>query len=172
VLDIRVFQLWVSVLREAQGGKQGWLVPPMRLPLLRVSVPVRTVSEANQREHWTVRNRRKKGQQEATLFVLCAVNGDSILSTRAVAVWMGVDVHLTRYASRALDSDNLVGSMKHVRDAIAFWIGVDDGDPRVGYQVGQRVAAKPSRTKIFGRDGGMRQVAAQCVVIEIYRRIR
>jgi hypothetical protein len=28
---------------------------------------------------------------------------------------------------RKMDSDNLVGSLKHVRDAVAEWIGVDDG---------------------------------------------
>ena len=141
-------------------------------PLLRVEVPIRTVSEANQREHWTDRNRRKKSQQEATLLALHDFQVSSSLETmtRVDFVGEGVDVHLTRYASRALDSDNLVGSMKHVRDAIAYWLGIDDGDPRVRYQVGQRVAAKPSRTKIFGRDGRMRQVAEQRVVIEIYRR--
>jgi hypothetical protein len=81
-----------------------------------------------------------------------------------------VDVHLTRYASRALDSDNLVGSMKHVRDAVAHWLGIDDGDPRVSYQVGQRIAAKPKMRKIFERNGRMRRAAEQKVVIEIYRR--
>ena len=146
-------------------------------PLLRVEVPIRTVSEANQREHWTDRNRRKKSQQEATLLALHDFQASSPLGTLTkiaavgeAAVGEGVDVHLTRYASRALDSDNLVGSMKHVRDAIAYWLGIDDGDPQVRYQVGQRVAAKPSRTKIFGRDGRMRQIAEQRVVIEIYRR--
>ena len=141
-------------------------------PLLRVEVPIRTVSEANQRDHWTARNRRKKSQQEATLLALHNFKASSPLGTltQIAAVGEGVDVHLTRYASRALDSDNLVGSMKHVRDAIAYWLGIDDGDPQVRYQVGQRVAAKPSRTKIFGRDGRMRQVAEQRVVIEIYRR--
>ena len=96
-------------------------------PLLRVEVPIRTVSEANQREHWTDRNRRKKSQQEATLL---ALHGSSLgRMMRVAAVGEGVDVHLTRYASRALDSDNLVGSMKHVRDAIAYWLGIDDGEP-------------------------------------------
>ena len=36
-------------------------------------------------------------------------------------------VTITRLGPRALDSDNLASSGKHVRDAIATWLGVDDG---------------------------------------------
>ena len=38
---------------------------------------------------------------------------------------------------RLLDSDNNVGSIKGVRDAVAKWIGLDDGDPRWIWEYGQ-----------------------------------
>jgi hypothetical protein len=139
--------------------------PVSRTLLLRVEVPIRTVSEANQREHWALRLQRKHAQQIAVATLL-----DNVYANTVAAQDVPLDVHLTRCASRALDSDNLVGSMKHVRDAIAQWIGIDDGDPRVSYQVGQRIAAKPKMRKIFERNGKMRRAAEQKVVIEIYRR--
>ena len=53
-------------------------------------------------------------------------------------------VTITRLAPTSLDSDNLQGSAKHVRDAIAAWLGVDDRDPRVTWHVGQE------RQKTYG----------------------
>lgn len=48
-------------------------------------------------------------------------------------------VSLVRYGSRELDSDNLAGSFKQVRDLIAEWIGIDDGDKRISWHYGQVV---------------------------------
>lgn len=36
-----------------------------------------------------------------------------------------------------LDSDNLAGGMKHLRDAIAATLGMDDGDSRLRWCYGQ-----------------------------------
>lgn len=48
-------------------------------------------------------------------------------------------VLLTRIApSNGLDDDNLVGAMKAARDAVAEWLGVDDGHPSVQYRYAQR----------------------------------
>lgn len=84
-------------------------------------IPVQTVSEANQREHWGLKHRRKVAQQTETIVVL-----HNNLLGRKVA--MPCVVKLIRIAPRALDSDNLAGSFKHVQDAIAKKLGVDDGD--------------------------------------------
>lgn len=40
---------------------------------------------------------------------------------------------------RELDSDNLQGSLKPCRDAIAVTIGIDDGDPRLRWEYAQVV---------------------------------
>lgn len=51
-------------------------------------------------------------------------------------------VTLTRVApSNGLDSDNLQGGLKAVRDELAVWLGVDDRDPRVEWKYAQRRGA-------------------------------
>lgn len=93
-------------------------------------VPTKLVSEANMREHWAIKNKRKKAQQKAVELVWLA---------QRIRVAPPVVVHLTRVGVRKLDSDNLAGSFKHVQDALAKCIGVDDGDERkVRWEYSQR----------------------------------
>ena len=40
-----------------------------------------------------------------------------------------IRVTLTRICLGGLDSDNLQGAFKYVRDEVARWLGRDDGDP-------------------------------------------
>ena len=49
-----------------------------------------------------------------------------------------VRVLLVRMSPRKLDDDNLRGAMKAVRDAIAAWVGIDDGSARWEWCYGQR----------------------------------
>jgi hypothetical protein len=81
-------------------------------------VPVRTVSEANRRDHWAKKAKRAKEQR--------------LFTGVHLRLWcdkpaLPCTIRLTRISSRDLDTDNLAGSQKHVRDAIAEWLGVDDG---------------------------------------------
>lgn len=46
-------------------------------------------------------------------------------------------VTLTCYVPRYFDSDNATISTKAIRDEIADWLGVDDGDRRVLWEVDQ-----------------------------------
>lgn len=96
---------------------------------ISVIVPVAVVSEANQREHWAVKVKRKQKQQFATVCVLAGrrpkpVGPLTITLTRR----MGKD-GLGRKNVKLMDSDNLAGAFKHIRDALAKWLGRDDGDP-------------------------------------------
>ena len=97
---------------------------------LSITVPLRTVSAANMREHHMARAKRVKAERWA------------------------VGVHLNRYkpptmpcvvmlgrvskAYRMLDDDNLRGALKAVRDEVARWLGVDDGDDRVIWRYAQK----------------------------------
>lgn len=85
-------------------------------------VPAKLISEANQREHWAVRQTRKKKQQFAvqTAWIAEGLNGK--------AFFWPVTVTLTRVGPRKLDPDNLAGSCKHAQDQVARCLGVDDGD--------------------------------------------
>jgi len=76
-------------------------------------VPTKLISEANQREHWAIKTKRKKAQQRAVeLYWL----------SQRFRVAPPVVVTLTRVGVRKLDPDNLAGSFKHVQDAIAVAI--------------------------------------------------
>jgi hypothetical protein len=107
---------------------------------------VLTVSESNIREHWRTRSARARAQKIAVHNQLGLYDHRSL---RLPAV-----VRIVRIASRDLDSDNLSRSQKAVRDAIAEWLGIDDGSTTVRYCYAQ---ARSSRD-------------ACGVLIEIYER--
>ena len=54
-----------------------------------------------------------------------------------------VTVVLTRVAPRRLDGDNLQSGFKAVRDGVADWLGVDDGNGLIDWQYVQR-SGRPS----------------------------
>lgn len=86
---------------------------------LSVVIPVRTVSEMNARGHWRIRANRFKNQRLAVLAGI-GLRGLPPLPARVV---------ITRIGKRLLDSDNLAGSAKAIRDEVAARYGVDDGSP-------------------------------------------
>lgn len=95
------------------------------------TIPVRTVSEANSHEHWRVRARRAKEQRGLALLVCRGLGAPPAPP---------LTITLTRVGPRSLDSDNLAGSQKHVRDGIADWLGLakHDSDPRLTWLYEQR----------------------------------
>lgn len=85
-----------------------------------VAIPgLRLVSEANTCEHWRTRARRTKEQKSMVTMVLRSLIAEPPRPP--------VDVVIVRVGPGHLDDDNLQGSGKHVRDAVAKWIGIDDG---------------------------------------------
>ena len=95
-----------------------------------VTIPLRIQSVSNLREHWRARAKRTKSERDIVFWSL----GIS-------AVPMPCTVTLTRIAPRSLDGDNLQSGCKAARDAIAQWLCVDDGDPRVTWQYAQEKGA-------------------------------
>jgi hypothetical protein len=69
------------------------------------TVPIRTVSEANMRDHWRVKNARKKAQQEEV-----AVAFHNTVFGRKIE--LPCSVRMIRYGQKALDSKDLVESFK------------------------------------------------------------
>jgi hypothetical protein len=118
----------------------------LAVPTIRIRVPIRTVSEANQREHWAVKARRVVAQRQAVAWAW--------LSAR-LAVAVPCIVTMTRIAPRELDDDNLRGALKAVRDEVALllglpaarprkgqrWLIADDRDPRVEWHYGRHRGA-------------------------------
>lgn len=114
-----------------------------------VELPIKTVSEANVREHWGSKAYRAKKQRLSTVGGLLA------------AGWprpsLPLVITLTRISPRRIDDDNLARSLKAVRDGIAdkppgpttkpgrkpaarpSWLNVDDGDPGIEWRYAQLV---------------------------------
>jgi hypothetical protein len=94
-----------------------------------VDIPIRTESEMNRRDHWRERDDRRRCQQQSVAVCLYCAGRPAL----------PVHVTMTRIGPRRMDDDNLAGALKHVRDEIARWLGVDDGDKaRVTWQVEQQ----------------------------------
>lgn len=93
-----------------------------------ITLPIRTVSEANQREHWGVKLKRKKLQRNAV-----GVGMMQLGWTLAAMQLHGRGLHVTFTRivpprGKRMDQDNYAGSWKHIQDAVAHILGVDDGD--------------------------------------------
>lgn len=93
----------------------------------RVTIPVRTVSALNVREHWATRSKRVKAERREGFF---AFHGVKRLPLPCV-------VTIVRLGPRKLDDDNLRGALKGIRDGMADRLGVDDADPEVEWRYGQ-----------------------------------
>lgn len=90
---------------------------------VRLSLPLRVVSESNQRQHWATKAKRAKAQRQAVAWAWRLAGWPSRCKP--------VQVLLVRLAPGRLDDDNLAGAFKAVRDQIAAECGFDDGDESV-----------------------------------------
>lgn len=85
-----------------------------------ILVPIRTAPGQNAREQHFAKARRVRMEKQAV--------GWSLIGTQKPP--LPCSVRLTRCSPShvPLDDDNLSGALKAARDAIAAWLGVDDGD--------------------------------------------
>jgi hypothetical protein len=90
----------------------------------------------NAREHHMARARRVRKERHLTAWALMAA--------RIPSHPIPARVTLTRHACRALDSDNLQGAFKAIRDQVATHFGFDDRNPNVTWAYGARYAKNPS----------------------------
>jgi len=96
---------------------------------MKIELPLKTVSLLNMREHWRRAATRKADHRLTTTVML---NGTAKPDLPVV-------VTFTRNAPGTLDAhDNLPSSMKHICDAVAQWLGIDDSDPRVTWKYAQK----------------------------------
>lgn len=109
--------------------------------MLEVTLPLRLVSEANRRDHWRV-VRKRLGEHKSITHMRLA----GIISTIRFLIESPeqalVKVTLTRIGLRRLDTDNLAGACKGVRDGVALALGVDDADPRITWVYEQRTGER------------------------------
>jgi hypothetical protein len=105
--------------------------------MIEVRMNMKIVSVANMRLHWAVKAKLTRDQRNRTRMSLAAVAQSSGVEM------LPATVVLTRVAPRKLDGDNLQSGFKAVRDGVADWLGVDDGNGLVDWQYAQR-SGKPS----------------------------
>jgi hypothetical protein len=98
-------------------------------------LPVKTISEANTKEHWSKGYKRHKKQQQYIRF--------AFLEHRP-KITLPVQITLTRIAKRDLDKDeNLPMAFKYIKDEIARCLfpgtalGQADDDPRLIWKYDQ-----------------------------------
>lgn len=97
--------------------------------LYKAQFPIETKSEANLREHWTKKASRAKKQRADTYYCCIKEFGPHIKLDKNIKI----RVYLDRRASRKLDDDNLASAFKAVRDGVADYLGIDDGDERISW---------------------------------------
>jgi len=108
-------------------------MPGTDTTILRITLDLRTKSEANLRENWHVKTKRVRMQRQITCIMVrqCRKNWrDDLPGTTYV-------ITLTRIAPRPLDSDNLARSFKAIRDGIADALEINDGSKRLVWNYGQ-----------------------------------
>lgn len=87
------------------------------------------VRSLNEREHTMVRAKRVARERGVTRLAMTPICRPWRL--RLQGGLPRLTIELTRLGPKLMDSDNNVGSLKHVRDGVADALGVDDGDPRL-----------------------------------------
>jgi hypothetical protein len=132
------------------------------ISVLRLELPIRTVSVANQREPWHRKHARDKAQKQALALALNPLGRPEL----------PVIVKLTRIAERRLDDDNLRSAFKATRDYIAkVWLRSDDGDPAltgITWEYDQEIVTG-GRIRVFSKSGKMSRVADARIRVEVGR---
>lgn len=109
---------------------------PIKSDAKSFTIPIRLVSACNARAHWRIIAKRKAYQR----FV---AERETLYWTRQKTGWYNhpyrYKVTITRIGKRKMDSDNLAGSAKYVRDGIADALGIDDGSDRLTWVYAQEI---------------------------------
>jgi len=101
----------------------------------------RLSSSLNARVHWRVRAKTAKAEREQARLMCHAL---MILPAPPCVV------RLTRVGPRQLDDDNVATAFKSIRDGVADWLGVDDGDTiKVRWEYAQERGAYAIRVEVM-----------------------
>lgn len=101
----------------------------------------------NARAHWSQTARKRAKERAVIDAALAHVN-------RTEGPWR---ITISRIGPRRMDDDNVTASAKGVRDAVARWLGIDDGDERATWITRAEVArgyAVRVQVDTQGRDNG------------------
>ena len=57
-------------------------------------------------------------------------------------------ITLTRIGGKRMDDDNCAGGFKNIRDCVAGWLGIDDGDTRLTWRYEQHPGSGPQSVRV------------------------
>ena len=95
-----------------------------------VAKGLRLDATPNARAHWSATAKKRARERAVVSAALAGI-------APPAGPWR---VCITRIGPRPMDDDNRTASAKGTRDAIAAWLGVDDGDSCVAWEVRGEVA--------------------------------
>lgn len=98
---------------------------------LTLRLPIKLVGSQNIREHWAQRSKRVRNERSAVCAAVRVADKPKL----------PVVVTLTRISPGTVDSDNLQGCCKGVRDAVADGYDVTDRTPLIEWRYEQRKGA-------------------------------
>lgn len=111
-------------------------------PNFSLTVPIRVVSEANQRDHWAVRARRVRQHRDSVRiqWLVDSPTGCQVVVPRPLTVTL---IRVMGRNSREFDDDNLRGALKAVRDQVAEMLDLQsDNEPDVAWRYGHMRAQR------------------------------
>lgn len=100
---------------------------------------IRTISESNQREHWTHKAKRAQIQRQQSHYAWLKVVKPGLMFEVLQPPYV---VTITRIGPKVLDSDNLARSQKTVRDQVATELGIDDGSDLIDWRYDQEATGR------------------------------
>lgn len=96
--------------------------------MISVRVKTRVYQETNgSRLHWAVLKKRHNNQKTATILTLRSLPLVIQTEIRSIGKWF---VRIVPYGNKTFDDDGLAASAKWIRDSVAEFLGVDDGDKK------------------------------------------
>lgn len=117
--------------------------------LVRLTIEMRTVSELNAREHHWAKAKRRAKEKSTVLAHLRALGTGDGYELPLVIVLRRLSP-----STHKADSDNLASSQKSVRDAVATWLGLDDGSEQIAWLYEQgKSANRKCAVEIVIREG-------------------
>ena len=116
-----------------------------RLPDIAVQVPIRVRNRANgsQGRSLDARKARAAEVEREHMAIHLALAG--CRRSKPVAPIIAV---LTRFGPATMDRDGNVRALKAVQDAVAAWLGIDDGDEQQLFVLHQQVLEKTYAVKV------------------------
>lgn len=122
--------------------------------ILNVTIPLDLGRGQNNREHWRTTNARADKEKAATTkAVLAALAAQGLTGFTSLGPTTGMRVTFLRpfHAGHPLDTDNLSGSFKYPRDAVARCFGFDDATDRIFWRYVQCKGDKKRDDGMYAR---------------------